>query len=139
MPKSPSFRLRPRKLRKRFGLKGSAGKPPNSRGRSRNNLEEDLNAKIGELEQRPRDDEGLLEKRDTQIAELQAKTDEAEVNASALKAQLENGETREPGDQAARKDLTAKLDKLQIKLRTPRASLEFANRKSMSLRPDPRR
>ena len=80
--------------KKAADLKAQLKKDQINESASRSELDADLAAKIDELEQRLREGGGPLEKRDAQIAELQAKADEAETNASALKAQLENGQTR---------------------------------------------
>ncbi|MGH7766862.1 MAG: hypothetical protein ACREQP_05360, partial [Candidatus Binatia bacterium] len=52
-------------------------------------LEQELNAKSGELDRRLKDHESLLEKRNTEIAAFKQKVEEAEKKAQALKAEAE--------------------------------------------------
>ena len=67
--------------------------------------------------------EGLLEKRDAEIAELQAKTQKAEENASTLKARLEKDQTQE----------SAAKNKLEEEFKTTIAKLEHRLKEGESL------
>jgi chromosome segregation ATPase len=60
-------------------------------------LEEVLKAKIGELEQRLKDRESLLQKRDGEIAAFELKAEEAEKRAQALKMQAEEIQKKADG------------------------------------------
>ena len=69
--------------KKAADLKAQLKKDQINESASRSELGADLADKIDELEQRLKEGGGLLDKRDAQIAELQAKADEAETNASS--------------------------------------------------------
>ena len=88
-------------------------------------LEAELNAKIDELEYRLTVSEGVLEKRDADIAELQATADEAKETTSALKAQLEKEHTRESATRNnLAEELNAKIDRLESQLENSESLLE---------------
>jgi chromosome segregation ATPase len=88
-------------------------------------LEAELNAKIDELEYRLKEGEGVLEKRDAEIAELQANADEAKATTSALKAQLEKEQTQESTTRnTLEEELNAKIDSLESQLESSESLLE---------------
>jgi chromosome segregation ATPase len=88
-------------------------------------LEAELKAKIDELEYRLKEGEGVLEKRDAEIAELQANADEAKQTTSALKAQLEKEQTQESTTRnTLAEELNAKIDSLESQLENGESLLE---------------
>jgi chromosome segregation ATPase len=95
-------------------------------------LEEELNAKINEIDQQLSNKQSLLEKRDGQIADLQLKAKEAEERAKAFKTQVEENQrsfgTRESEIKKTLEEaLTAKIDQLEHRLEDSEGLLEKRN------------
>jgi chromosome segregation ATPase len=98
-------------------LKAQLQKEQTQESVTKNNLDEELNAKIDRLESQLENSESLLQKRDAEIAELQTKADEFEETTSALKAQLEKEQTQESATKNnLDEELNAKIDKLESQL-----------------------
>jgi chromosome segregation ATPase len=102
-------------------------------------LEEELNAKINEIDQQLSNKQSLLEKRDGQIADLQLKAKEAEERAKAFKTQVEENQrsfgTRESEIKKTLEEaLTAKIDQLEHRLEDSEGLLEKRNKEIMDLK-----
>jgi CAP-Gly domain-containing linker protein 1 len=106
-------------------LKAQSAKDQAEESASRSKREEEFNDKIMHLETRLRERESLLEKRDAEIAEFQAKTREVEKDASALKAQLEKNQAQEFACRSKiEEELNAKIDRLENRLEENKGLLE---------------
>jgi chromosome segregation ATPase len=95
-------------------------------------LEQELNAKIGELERRQKEREGLLEKTAGEIAAFKQKAEEAEKKAQALKTSLEEAQRSVHTETSAVKtkleqELNAKIDGLGDRLRESEKLLDKRN------------
>jgi hypothetical protein len=95
----------------------------------KNKLEQELNAKIGELEQQLKDGESLLQKRDGEIAAFKLKAEEAEKRAQALKMQAEESQRSfHTQESALKKNLeqnqNAKIGELEHRLKEKESLIE---------------
>ncbi len=95
----------------------------------KNKLEEELNAKIDQLEHRLKEREGLLEKRAGEIVNFKLKVEEVEKTAQALKMQAEETQRSFHTQESALKknleqDLNAKIGELEIRLKDRESHLE---------------
>jgi chromosome segregation ATPase len=91
-------------------------------------LEEKLNARISKLETQLKQGESLLEKRDAEVAELQAKTSEAAKHAAALKTQFEKESAQESAAKnKLGKELNARIAKLEDELQQTASLLKSRN------------
>jgi chromosome segregation ATPase len=95
-------------------LKAQLDKDQTQGSFSKKKLEEKFNAKIAKLENQLKQSEALLEKRNTEISDLQAKASEAEKNASALQNQSENARTAvAAAHKKLEEELNARIGKLE--------------------------
>jgi chromosome segregation ATPase len=95
-------------------------------------VENELNAKVDELEDRLEDSEGLLQKRNAEIADLKQKAKEAEKRAHALNAQVEETQRGVETEVSAlkknlEKELDAKIAGLEDRLEESENLLEKRN------------
>lgn len=105
----------------------------------KNKLEEELNAKIGELEQRLKDGESLFQKRDGEIAAFKLKAEEADKRAQALKMQAEETQRSfHTQESALKKNLeqnqNAKIGELEQRLKDRESHLEKRAAESAALK-----
>jgi chromosome segregation ATPase len=85
---------------------------------SRKKLEEKLNARIARLENQLKQGEALLEKRDTEIAELQTVASHAEKKVAADKAQFEKQQTQAAvASRKVQEELSARVATLEVQLK----------------------
>jgi chromosome segregation ATPase len=98
-------------------------------------LEDELNARIEEFQRQLREGEALLQKRNTEIAELQAKSSDAEMTVSALKNQLETDVTNESAaKRKLERELNNEIAMLTEKLKQGELLLENRNSEITALR-----
>jgi chromosome segregation ATPase len=97
-------------------------------------LEEKLNGKIARLENQLKQGEILLEKRNTEIAELQSRASEAERNASVLKTQLQK-DRNEASDAKTQleKEFSKHVADLENRLKEKEGLLEKSNAEMLEL------
>ena len=118
MPKSSGLQTKTHEVEKNASaLKAQLEKEKTQESATRNNLDEELNAKIDSLESQLKNSQSLLEKRDAEIAELQAKTDEFKESTSALEAHLKNDQNRESDTRKKlEEEFSTKIEKLESQL-----------------------
>jgi chromosome segregation ATPase len=114
--------------KKAAALKAQLEKDQSQGSVSKRRLEEKFNAKMAKLENQLKQSEGLLEKRNAEITELQAKASEAERNSSSLKAQLQKDQTQAASTtKELEEELSAKIEELQHQLQESAKLLEQQN------------
>jgi chromosome segregation ATPase len=110
------------------GLKAQLEKDQTNQSAGKKKLETEFNAKIDKLQRQLKESASLLEKRDAEIAELHAKTRDAEKDASALKAQWEKNQSQESASRLKlEEELNAKINALELKLKDSDSLLEKRN------------
>ena len=98
-------------------IKAQLEKVQTQESATRNNLEEELNARIDRLESQLKNSQSLLEKRDAEIAELQAKADEFKESTSALETHFKNDQNRETDTRKKlEEEFSTKIEKLENQL-----------------------
>jgi chromosome segregation ATPase len=95
---------------------------------SKKKLEERFHARITKLENQLKQGEDLLEKRNTEIAELQAKASEAQKHASVVKTQSEKDKVEMATDkETLERQFNTRIEELQRRLQEGESLLEQRN------------
>ena len=117
-----------------LGLKAQLERDHSLGSTSKKKLEEKLNSKIAQLENQLKQGETLIEKRNTEIAELRARASDAESSAAALKADLQKQETQgASNNKQLEEELNATIAQLQNRLTQSESLLETRSREIADL------